>query len=261
MASTKPLPDLLKSLNIGVAPSSTNGRDDLASTSNAHAAPKLALSDQLHLLSAHIDTLEKSVQASVSSQEGKETIKRQGQRSIEIQKKIIEVQKRVQQLEDHDDGKDIGGGAVLEYLAQFTSAQKRLQKERRLHQVTILVRDAVLAIERLESRLQNGQLDAEGLAESISQANHRASLLGIRGAESYGKGSELEADYRWIAKTNGTPPLAIQQLGSRLEKAKEGVQKLLNDSWNECVKIESQSKSLSISIQPEAKGEPLSWYC
>jgi hypothetical protein len=256
MASTTPLPTLLKGLNIGVA----SGSQEASSSNTQHTAPKLALSDQLHLLSAHIDTLEKSVQASVSSQQGRATIKRQGQRSFEIQKRIIEVQRRVQGLEDGDEGKDIGGAAVLECLAQYIGAQKRLQRELRLHQVTALVRDAVSALERLEASLQKAKLDAEGLAASISEANQKASLLGIRGAESSTNGSTDGDDYRWIAKASSAPPLAMQELGSRLERAKEGVRQLLNDSWNECVVVHAEGTSLNLSIKDKAKCEWLQRY-
>lgn len=251
MASSTPLPTLLKGLNIGVASS----KDEASSSNTQHVAPKLALSDQLHLLSAHIDTLEKSVQASVSSQEGRETIKRQGERSISSQKRIAVLQRRVQSLEGGEEGKDIGGAAVLECLAQYIGAQKRLQRERRLHQLTILVRDAVLALERLQSRLQHGQLDAEGLAAAIAEANQKASLLGIRGTESDGNGSAHEEDYRWIAKSSGAPPLAIQELGSRLDRAKEGIRQLLKDSWSECVVITTDSTSMRLRIRGKAQCE------
>lgn len=254
-SSTIPLPTLLKSLNIGVASSKTTNEEEVASTSGTLAAPKLALSDQLHLLSAHIDILEKSVQASVSSVEGKKTIQTQGQRSIEVLQKVKQVQQRVERLEGQEREKDVGGDAVLECLAQYITAQEELQKHRRQNQVIRLLRDALLAIEALEERLHMGQLDADGLSRCILAANHRASLLGIRGTDFEFKNKANEQDFRWIAQSGGAPPIAIRELGNRLEKAKDGVQDLLFKAWKECVEIDSEELSMRIRIKDTSKGK------
>lgn len=255
MASTTPLPTLLRTLNIGV--DAAAGEKEPPSSS-AHAAPKLALSDQLHLLAAHIDTLEKSITASVSSAEGSELVSRQTRQAIELQDKVGEVQQRVGKLQDQKNVASLGGDGVLESLAQFIRAQKALDSQRGLHAVTSLIRDAVYAVEMLEGRLQAGQMDAQGLASAIAQANHTSYLLGIRGAEQDKQITTAAKDFRWIAQASGTPPLAIRELGSRLERAKDAVKQRLVQCWNSAVLIHVQDDTAMLTISDNAEGE---WMC
>jgi hypothetical protein len=248
MASTTPLPTLLKQLNIGVHSDEESHQQASSSGSTIRNVPKLSLTDQLHLLSAHIDTLEKSIKTTVSSSESRDLISKQTRQAVEIQQKVNGVQNRVNGLEELGKMEDAGGEAVLEGLAQFVSAQKTLEKQKWAHKAAILMRDAVSALEALESRLESSQLDAAGLASAIKEADYRASLLGLRGVKSDTSGDRDAEDFRWLAQTGSTPPVAIRELGSRLEKAKEGIQRRLLAAWNEHVTVSAEEETKHLKI-------------
>ena len=194
----------------------------------------------------------------MSSAEGRELVSRQTRHAIELQDKVGEVQHRVGKLQDQKNVASLGGDGVLESLAQFIRAQKALDSQRGLHAVTSLIRDAVYAVEMLEGRLQAGQMDAKGLASAIAQANHTSYLLGIRGAEQDKQITTAAKDFRWIAQASGTPPLAIRELGSRLERAKDAVKERLVQGWNSAVLLHVQDGSAMLRISNTAEGE---WMC
>ncbi|UZJ53238.1 hypothetical protein CBS101457_002558 [Exobasidium rhododendri] len=246
MASTSSLPTLLRKLNIGVA--SEEEGEPSASGSGTHNAPRLALTDQLHLLSAHIDTLEKSIEATVSSSESRDLISKQTFQAVNVQQKVSNVRDQVEALERHGKGEDVSGEVVLDTLAQYINAQRNLERQKRAYKVAVLMRDAVFALEALEGRLERSPLDAEDLASTIQEADDKASLLGIRGVHSRESTSKEGDDFRWVARSGSTPPAAMRELGSRLERAKEGVKQRLASAWSEHVVVRAEGGLMFLKI-------------
>lgn len=256
MASTTPLPTLLKSLDIGAS-----GRLDEESNaaSTSQLAPRLSLTDQLHLLSAHIDTLEKSIQATVSSAEGRDTIRSQSASAIRLQQRVKDVHSRVQDLEDQTEkDNDQEKAYVVENLAQYITARKAHSRGRRIQEIADLLKDALSAVEDLESHLKEGRLEAENLANAVERVDRSASLLGIGAWKaSNGDNGDSRSSYTWLAESAKASPIAIRNLSSRIERAKAEVKQDLLQRWNSCIHIESNEVNLSIKIKNDT-GEKLS---
>lgn len=255
--STSSLQTLLHGLHIGVSGPS-EGSDGESGTT---VPPTLPLSDQLRLLSAHIDSIQSSIVKTASSPQGVEQIGRQAKAALQVKSRLEQVQTRVDNLEGDDRQGESSSleelrTSVLRGLAAYSQSRKSYEKEKQVEQIEQLLFEAVEAVEGLQNWIFTGPLDADGLTSAIATARNKCSRLGIKmDSRSYlasdGQSHE-EVDFRWLASGSSAPP-AVRQLEIKLRTATQQTHDLLQSGWSNAVQVSSaQQGHAAVTIRDDA---------
>lgn len=242
---------LLGSLHIGVYDDHGSDRKHDARS----AAPTLPLSDQLNLISAHIDSLEKEITNIVSSPEGKEVISTQLSQASQIQDRMHSIDNRIEHFETGqtsvpvypsdppeervtpEDGPSVQKlyKQVETELASFVLAKKALHRKKIFNRLAHSLHDAVLALEQLHQYIDQGHWQTSRLIELMDHADAKCAILGIGVDEGDDRSDALS--FKWLGASNSTPPPAVRQLKSRLAEAKETVDQALPVAWSHVVQV------------------------
>lgn len=261
------LSSLLRSLNIGVDSGAfDNGTQGAERDGQIPRAPSLPLSDQLSLLSAHIDTIRASTAKTVSSDEGRALIADHTRRAGDVQRRLVTLEKRLQSFEDsanentpsrsrQREEEEAPGGplasaattttttslktTVLRDLAAYTQAKQAYEREQHAGQLARLLRDAVAAVEQLEQQVRAEELDVQRLKNAMASADQHCAALGVPTANSTtsASNSALGAALPWAAASGSALPRSIGQLAARYKSAHDDVSQLLDSAWQDAIRV------------------------
>ncbi|PWN87846.1 hypothetical protein FA10DRAFT_262297 [Acaromyces ingoldii] len=261
------LVSLFGSINAGVeAPQG-------GATSDASAPPKLPLSSQISLLSAHIDALESSMLDSVRSDAARSQIEMHIKQARKLDTRMTTAQCCLKNLHEQRPGNYEIDARVTNV---FSTARREHLEAQAAHVVARKLLLAVRALENLEDLVQRGCMEAQTLIGALDAANATAAHFGI---DFDGHRQMFEEDVRaqksdvsssenltWGFRGNAAPSLSLRELTGRLEQARESIKDQIDEVWRKSVHVDCSdgAKRVTIAIDvanAQGKTVPLAVLC